>query len=184
MKRHGVAFEHCVFTFAVDQPIFNWREFMRHRMASYSEASARYRPLRPKFYIPPAHRPMTPILGFKPMEPEFDPLDDATYAVFTEELRRQFSSQWAAYEQFQRMGIALEVSRSVIGTGVFSSAWVTVNLRSLMNLLSLRVKDLSAREVSYPQWEINQVANTLEEVFANEFPRVHEFFVEVGRRAP
>ena len=35
--RHGTPFEHNAFTFFVEAPIFVFREFMRHRIASYNE---------------------------------------------------------------------------------------------------------------------------------------------------
>jgi thymidylate synthase ThyX len=50
--RHGSPFEHTAMTFYVQAPIFVFREFMRHRIASYNEESARYRELLPVFYVP------------------------------------------------------------------------------------------------------------------------------------
>ena len=43
-------------TFYVQAPIFVFREFMRHRIASYNEESGRYRELRPVFYVPGPQR--------------------------------------------------------------------------------------------------------------------------------
>ena len=43
--RHGSPFEHNSMTFYVQAPIFVFREFMRHRIASYNEESGRYREL-------------------------------------------------------------------------------------------------------------------------------------------
>ena len=54
--RHGSPFEHNSMTFYVQAPIFVFREFMRHRIASYNEESGRYRELRPVFYVPGADR--------------------------------------------------------------------------------------------------------------------------------
>ena len=50
--RHGSPFEHNSFTFYIEGPIFVFREFMRHRIASYNEESGRYREMRPVFYVP------------------------------------------------------------------------------------------------------------------------------------
>jgi thymidylate synthase (FAD) len=50
--RHGSPFEHNSLTYYVQAPIFVFREFMRHRIASYNEESGRYRELRPVFYVP------------------------------------------------------------------------------------------------------------------------------------
>ena len=54
--RHGSPFEHNSMTFYVQAPIFVFREFMRHRIASYNEESGRYRELRPVFYVPGPER--------------------------------------------------------------------------------------------------------------------------------
>ncbi|MGN6688157.1 MAG: FAD-dependent thymidylate synthase, partial [Actinomycetales bacterium] len=55
-ERHGSPFEHNSMTFYVQAPIFVFREFMRHRIASYNEESGRYRELRPVFYVPGPQR--------------------------------------------------------------------------------------------------------------------------------
>ena len=55
-ERHGSPFEHTSMTFFISAPIFVFREFMRHRIASYNEESGRYRELKPVFYIPNADR--------------------------------------------------------------------------------------------------------------------------------
>ena len=52
-ERHGSPFEHTSMTFFISAPIFVFREFMRHRIASYNEESGRYRELKPVFYIRP-----------------------------------------------------------------------------------------------------------------------------------
>ncbi len=100
------------------------------------------------------------------------------------EMQLTYDRQWEAYQHMLEMKIDKGLVRIVIGTGVYSSAWVTMNMRSIMNFLSLRVHDLRARDVSYPLWEINQVANKIETIVTQLYPRTMEFFQEVGRRAP
>jgi thymidylate synthase (FAD) len=52
--RHGTPFEHAAMTFFVHAPIFVWREWHRHRIGfSYNEESARYKQLKPVFWVPP-----------------------------------------------------------------------------------------------------------------------------------
>src|SRR3954447_26974459 len=58
-NRHGSPFEHISMTFYVQAPIFVFREFMRHRIASYNEESGRDRELRPVFYVPGPDRKLT-----------------------------------------------------------------------------------------------------------------------------
>ena len=60
-ERHGSPFEHTSMTFFISAPIFVFREFMRHRIASYNEESGRYRELRPVFYVPSKDRKLVQI---------------------------------------------------------------------------------------------------------------------------
>ena len=59
--RHGSPFEHNSMTFYVQAPIFVFREFMRHRIASYNEESGRYKQLDPVFYVPGPDRNLVQI---------------------------------------------------------------------------------------------------------------------------
>ena len=72
--RHGSPFEHNSMTFYVQAPIFVFREFMRHRIASYNEESGRYRELRPVFYVPARERNLVQV--GRPGAYEFLPGDD------------------------------------------------------------------------------------------------------------
>ncbi len=52
-NRHGTPFEHNMFKWYMEMPIFVFREFHRHRIGwSYNEMSGRYRELPPIFYVP------------------------------------------------------------------------------------------------------------------------------------
>ena len=50
--QHLTPFEHALFKFHVKCPIFVMRQWIRHRMASYNEISARYTEVKDEFYIP------------------------------------------------------------------------------------------------------------------------------------
>ena len=80
--------------------------------------------------------------------------------------------------------IAREVARMVLPVTIYSSAYVTMNARALMNFLSLRKKSDDATYPSYPQREIEMVAEAYEEHFARLMPITHEAFVASGRVAP
>src|SRR5512141_3229263 len=60
-ERHGSPFEHTSMTFFISAPIFVFREFMRHRIASYNEESGRYRELQPVFYVPSPERKLVQV---------------------------------------------------------------------------------------------------------------------------
>ena len=81
-------------------------------------------------------------------------------------------------------GVAREVARMVLPVTIYSSAYVTMNARALMNFLSLRRKVEGSHFVSYPQREIEMVAEVYEGHFAQLMPLTHSAFNEHGRVAP
>ncbi len=92
-----------------------------------------------------------------------------------------------AYRQYERMldaGVAREVARVVLPVSVYSSAYVTMNARAMMNFLSLRRTSDDSRFPSYPQREIEMVAEQYEQHWARLMPLTHAAFVATGRVAP
>ena len=181
-ERHGSPFEHSVMTFYVQAPIFVWREHMRHRIVSYNEESGRYRVLDPLFYVPGPDRNLVQVgkagaYTFEPGTPE----QQALVTQATESSCRQ------AYAEYQRMldaGVAREVARVVLPVTTYSSAYVTLNARALMNFLSLRTKSDDSTFPSYPQREIEMVAERYEQEWSALMPLTHAAFVANGRVAP
>ena len=180
--RHGSPFEHSVFTFYVEAPIFVWREHMRHRIASYNEESGRYKVLEPVFYLPDAARHL--VQRGKPGAYEFVPGTPEQYRRLVERSRKVCEVAYAAYRESLEDGLAREVARMDLPVRLFSSAYVTMNARALMNFLSLRVKDDQATFPSFPQREIEMVAEAYEREFARLMPVTHAAFVRNGRVAP
>ena len=179
--RHGSPFEHTAFTFFVEAPIFVFREWHRHRISSFNEMSGRYTELMPKFYIPNNYRKVVNA-GTK-MKPRFE--DDNILTNFSQEHLRDMSVySWEAYQSQLNNGIANEVARMVLPLNIYSQMYWTVNARSLMNFLSLRVESDDSTYRSYPQYEIDQAARKVEIIFAHEMPETHVAFVNNGRVAP
>lgn len=181
-ERHGSPFEHTSMTFFVSAPIFVFREFMRHRIASYNEESGRYRELSPVFYIPDADRKLIQIgkAGAYTFVDGTREQLDITQAAMKE-------SYILAYQQYQVMldaGIAREVARAVLPVGLYSSMYVTMNARALMNFLSLRTAREGSHFPSYPQREIEMVAEKMEVEFARLMPLTHAAFEKSGRVTP
>lgn len=180
--RHGSPFEHNSMTFYVQAPIFVFREFMRHRIASYNEESGRYRELRPVFYVPGPERKLIQV--GKPGAYEFEDGTAEQTALVEQET---MAVTRAAYDSYQRMleaGVAREVARIVLPVNIFSSMYVTMNARSLMNFLSLRTKREGTHFPSFPQREIEMVAEKMEAHFAELMPLSYQTFNENGRVAP
>lgn len=180
--RHGSPFEHAYFKLFVEAPIFVFREWQRHRMASYNEISGRYTKLIPKFYTYPDDRPMVNVgTSARPKMAPADPkvvglIQDGDYAI-----ARQ---SWGFYEERLQAGVANEVARSVLPVSVYSQMYCTINARSLMNFISLRTEDQGATYISHPQWEIEQLGRQVERIFSEQMPATWRAFHLNGRMAP
>jgi thymidylate synthase (FAD) len=180
--RHGSPFEHNSMTFYVQAPIFVFREFMRHRIASYNEESGRYRELRPVFYVPGPERKLVQV--GKPGAYDFEDGTAEQYELAESEIKQTCTQ---AYESYQRMldaGIAREVARAVLPVTLYSSMYVTMNARSLMNFLSLRTKREGTHFPSFPQREIEMVADKMEAAWEPLMPMTAAAFSKGGRVAP
>lgn len=181
-ERHGSPVEHAVMTFYVRAPIFVFREFMRHRMASYNEESGRYRELRPVFYLPGPERKLAQV--GKPGRYVFVDGTPEQHAVVDKEVRATCEAAYASYRSMLDAGVAREVARIVLPLSIYSSMYVTMNARSLMNFLSLRTQRDDSHFPSYPQREIEMVAELMESEWARLMPITHAAFQEQGRVAP
>ena len=181
--RHGSPFEHTSFTFFVRAPIFMWREHMRHRVASYNEESGRYRELEPVFYVPGPERHL--VQQGKPGAYEFVAR------------HRRSSTRWSTPRcagaasrptpPTRRCSTPASPARSPgssCPSTIYSSAYVTMNARALMNFLSLRTKREGSHFPSFPQREIEMVAELYEEEFERLMPLTHAAFQTNGRVAP
>jgi thymidylate synthase (FAD) len=180
--RHGSPFEHTSFTFFVRAPIFVWREHMRHRMASYNEESGRYRELEPVFYVPGPERNL--VQEGKPGAYVFVPGTTWQHAVVDAGVRVSCEQSYAAYQKMLEAGVAREVARIVLPVTIYSSAYVTMNARALMNFLSLRTKREGSHFPSFPQREIEMVAERYEAEFQGLMPLTYDAFQANGRVAP
>jgi thymidylate synthase (FAD) len=181
-ERHGSPFEHNSMTFFVQAPIFVWREHMRHRIASYNEESGRYRELKPVFYVPNRDRNVVQV--GKTGSYEFLQGSGDQYDLIEASMRESCARSFAAYQEMLRAGIAREVARMVLPVSIYSSAYVTMNARALMNFLSLRRKAEGSQYPSYPQREIEMVAEAYESEWSRLMPITHAAFVAGGRVAP
>ncbi|HAM25609.1 MAG TPA: FAD-dependent thymidylate synthase [Microbacteriaceae bacterium] len=180
--RHGSPFEHNSMTFYVQAPIFVFREFMRHRIASYNEESGRYRELNPVFYVPNADRNLVQV--GKPGAYEFLPGSNEQISLVDHETRAQSVAAFHSYQRMLDAGVAREVARIVLPLNIYSSMYVTLNARSLMNFLSLRTKREGTIFPSFPQREIEMAAEKMEDFFAELMPLTYAAFNGNGRVAP
>jgi thymidylate synthase (FAD) len=120
---HMTPFETIVFTFDVKCPIFAARQWMRHRIGSFNEESLRYCVAERDYFIPSG-------------------------------LNQQQLAFWKMYndEQFDRYNLLKqtmpkEQARSILPLGTYTKFYWTVNGRSLMNFLKLRLDKGAQAEI-------------------------------------
>jgi thymidylate synthase (FAD) len=181
-ERHGSPFEHTSMTFFISAPIFVFREFMRHRIASYNEESGRYRELRPVFYIPNKERKLVQI--GKTGAYEFIAGTPEQFELVVNSIKESCVYAYKRYQDMLNAGVAREVARAVLPVTLYSSMYVTMNARALMNFLSLRTSNEGSHFPSYPQREIEMVAEKMEKHFAELMPITYSAFNKSGRVSP
>lgn len=181
-QRHGSPVEHVVFKFRISCPIFVAREFMRHRMSSYNEWSGRYSQLEPVFYVPSSDRNLVQV--GKTGHYEFVEGDEVQKLLVQQSIQRVSVDAYLTYQSMLSAGVAKEVARMVLPVNIYTHFYVTMNARALMNFLSLRTIADNSSYPSYPQREIEMVAEQMEEYFKDTAPILYDAWNNNGRVAP
>jgi thymidylate synthase (FAD) len=139
-KGHFDVLEHPVYSFNIkDVSRVLTHQLVRHRLASYSQLSARYVATE-DFVIPPLEEGYT--------------LPDPVREELKDKMREALSSQWNLYGTLRDAHVKPEDARYVVGDGQTTSIIMTANARSLMHILRMRL----ARDA---QWEIRDLANRM-----------------------
>ena len=162
---HHTPFEHCVFQFHIKCPIFVARQWMRHRMCSYNEVSARYTEVKDEFYIPAEFRVQD--MHNKQGSVAGKNLDNAKL------LKIYNDSIEASYEAYQKLlaaGVAREMARGILPVAQYTEFYWTINARSLMNFITLRAD-------SHAQYEIRVYAEAIAKIFKQKMPWTYEAFM-------
>lgn len=173
--RHGSPFEHNAFRFHIKAPIFVFREWQRHRIASYNEMSGRYvRFENPDFYLPNEFRQR--VEGTKPGAYQYEKWEGNQQQAKALTVRH-YQDSVDLYNHYVDGGMATEHARLVLPAALYSEMYWTANARSIMNFLSLRNEEQA-------QWEIRQYAMVIEQLVAEEMPTTINSFRENRRVAP
>ncbi|MBI5243741.1 MAG: FAD-dependent thymidylate synthase [Elusimicrobia bacterium] len=163
---HHTPFEHSVFKFHVKCPIFVMRQWIRHRVASYNEISARYAEVKDEYYVPPAWRIQD--LKNKQGSAAARKLD---HAALSAEYEAQVRAALAAYRRLLGSGVAREMARMVLPVSMYTQFYWTVNCRSLMNFINLRAD-------AHAQSEMQAYAEAVAGVFAEKMPWTYAAFLK------
>lgn len=147
-KDHGTPFEHAYFRFDVKCPIFVARQWIRHRIGTYNEMSLRYCLAKRDYYTP-----------------------SSLTGEALEKYVKSVNNAFDAYEALVASGTKREQARGVLPLSIYTLYYWTVNARSLMNFMKLRL-DKAA------QPEIREYAKALLEIFKEKMPVTAKAFEE------
>lgn len=155
--RHTTPFEMVRFKFHCRLPIFVARQWIRHRMSSYNEFSARYATVPDVFYVPKTWRGQSKTnkqAGEQPID--YKP---GEYAVINQDGyggTNQSAEQIGFHEYKRRTaaGVARELARTCLPVSAYTE-WVwCIDLHNLMRFLGLRMD-------AHAQLEIREYADAI-----------------------
>lgn len=164
---HESPFEHIVFTFRVKAPMFVARQWFRHRISSFNEISGRYSIIKHEFYYPQKLRKQDKVnkqgslFGFD---------EDKEFGSI-EMIKKQTENCYDTYEKLLSQGVAREMARMVLPLNIYTQWYWTINVRSLMNFLNLRAD-------SHAQYEIQEYAKIIANIFKEQCPWTYTSFVK------
>ncbi|MDR0953101.1 MAG: FAD-dependent thymidylate synthase [Elusimicrobiota bacterium] len=168
---HHTPFEHCSFQFLIKCPIFVARQWMRHRMCSYNEVSARYTEVKDEFYIPKEFRVQD--THNKQGSLKATDLDNAKLLKIYED---SIEASYQAYQKLLEAGVAREMARGILPVAQYTQFYWTINARSLMNFINLRAE-------GHAQYEIRVYAEAIAKIFKEKMPWSWEAFEALKNKA-
>ncbi|HAT73006.1 MAG TPA: FAD-dependent thymidylate synthase [Elusimicrobia bacterium] len=169
---HLSPFEHSVFQFHIKCPIFVARQWMRHRIASYNEISARYTEVSDEFYYPEAFRVQDKIN--RQGSVRSGALDQGKMLAAYD---KAIKASYAAYQELLEAGAAKEMARMVLPVAQYTQFYWSINARSLLNFIELRAD-------SHAQYEIRQYADAIQEIFREKMPWTWEAYAKLHEKEP
>jgi thymidylate synthase (FAD) len=179
--RHTTPFEMCVIKFHVKLPIFVARQWIRHRMASVNEYSARYSILDREFYLPaPGHLAAQ---SSSNRQGRGTALGDQEAAFVLATLRADAEQSHAHYLEMlndarespsydpARRGLARELARMNLTLGMYTQWYWKTDLHNLFHFLQLRAD-------AHAQYEIRAYAERMLKVLAAWVPLAYQAFLD------
>ena len=139
---HTSPFEMIEFKFHVKMPIFIWRQWIRHRMASVNEISGRYTKLKAEFYKPGR------LMGQSKNNRQC-----SSGEITDPEIVKYFNDLcdnpkgFEAYLHFLDSGVSRELSRIHLPLNIYTEAYWKINLHNLYRFLRLRMTNDAQQEI-------------------------------------
>jgi thymidylate synthase (FAD) len=158
---HTSPFRHTALTFHVKAPIFVFRQWMKHRIASeFNELSGRYVEFpEDEFFVPETFRRQARI-NKQGSEGAIDgPEAEQAHDAFLAACRNSV----VQYKKLISLGVCREQARCVLPLGLYSEVYWTVSLQAASHFIRLRTD-------GHAQWEIQQYAHAVRQIVEAVFP--------------
>jgi thymidylate synthase (FAD) len=157
---HFSVFEHVIYSFNIENVSrVLTHQLVRHRLASYSQLSARHK-ASGSCVVPP--------LDYVDKGQENSEKRNALRKLIEETIM----SQWDLYDKLVDNKVHAEDARYVVGDGQTTSIIVTMNARSLAHFLRLRLNESA-------QWEIRAMASKMMELVKPTAPILWEGLIDL-----
>lgn len=158
---HTAPFRHAYLTFHVKAPIFVFRQWMKHRIASdFNEISGRYVEFPDgEFFVPESFRQQAKV-NKQGSEGE---IPEAQRGQAREAYLAACRSSVAEYKKLIELGVCREQARCILPLALYSEVYWTVSLQAAAHFLHLRLD-------AHAQWEIRQYAEAVRELIEPLFP--------------
>jgi thymidylate synthase (FAD) len=173
--RHTTPFEMCELKMHIKLPMFVARQWIRHRMASVNEISARYSVLDREFYLPAAQDLAAQSSQNK--QGRGEELEEASAeqvrSLMVEEAHRAHALYGRLLED---EGLARELARMTLPVSWYTQWYWKVDLHNLLHFLALRLDP-------HAQLEIRRYAEVIAAMVADWVPLSYEAFEDYRRGA-
>jgi thymidylate synthase (FAD) len=146
---HTSPFRHTALTLHVKAPIFVFRQWMKHRIASeFNEISGRYVEFpEDEFFVPELFRRQAKVNK----QGSEGTIAEADYVRARESYLQSCRGAVAHYKELLALGVCREQARCVLPLALYSEVYWTVSLQAVAHFIRLRSD-------SHAQWEIQQYA--------------------------
>ena len=185
---HSTPFEMCELKLHIKAPVFVARQWLRHRMASVNEYSARYSVLEDQFYIPkPEHlRPQSQTNKQGRDEYNILPHEEAEHAANL--LKQDALRCYGHYTEMMNVnadgemidpgkkGVARELARMNLPVNVYTQWYWKIDLHNLLHFMRLRAD-------GHAQYEIRVYAEIIEDIVAKWVPAVYRAYKDYRKEA-
>ena len=178
--RHTTPFEMVEFKFLVRLPIFVARQWIRHRMASVNEYSARYSVVPDEYELPPADEVRHQ--STRNRQGRGDPLPPEVVEQFRSDLDRVSKEAYAAYSRAIEAGVARETARLLLPVAYYTQWYWKIDLWNLFHFLSLRLDPHAQEEIRLYAAELSRLARLVAPVAYEAFEEFTLSGLSLSRR--